>query len=360
MGVLDQHRGIIFTCMSRMRAALLASPRGGRLVGHRRRPRGGPQDAAATAARRCSCPGRRCGGSPSTTSPGSRRCSPRSRRCPSRRPCGCTSTCTKPAGYYATPVARIAGVGQVMGELLDSSDEQAISTAAMRQRAESYVQALGGDVAIWEVGNEVNGNWTGDPATVAEKLDAAYEVVSAAGGRTALTLYENDFGPEHCGDGEAEPTPLQYARRYVPPRRGRRARLRAAVLLPDPVRRRRAERGDRGGGTAGTPRGVPQRAARLRRGGPAAAGQQAHALAGAPDHALGLLAGPPAALLRRRLLLVVRGPGRAAQAGAAARSPRRSPSKKSRRPCSRRRRRPARGRRCRPRRRASRRPRVRR
>ena len=67
------------------------------------------------------------------------------------------------AAYYATPVARIAGVGQVMGELLDSSDEQAISTAAMRQRTESYVQALGGDVAIWEVGNEVNGNWTGRP-----------------------------------------------------------------------------------------------------------------------------------------------------------------------------------------------------
>ncbi len=120
------------------------------------------------------------------------------------------------AAYYAAPVARIAGVGQVMGELLDSSDEQAISTAAMRQRTESFVQALGGDVAIWEVGNEVNGNWTGDPSTVAEKLDAAYEVVAAAGGRTALTLYENDFGPEHCGDGEAEPTPLQYARRYIP------------------------------------------------------------------------------------------------------------------------------------------------
>jgi len=122
----------------------------------------------------------------------------------------------EPASYYATPVARIAAVGQVMGELLDSSDEQAISVSAMRQRTESYVQALGGDVAIWEVGNEVNGNWTGDPATVAEKLDAAYEVVTAAGGRTALTLYENNLGPEHCGDGEAEPTPLQYARSYIP------------------------------------------------------------------------------------------------------------------------------------------------
>jgi len=122
----------------------------------------------------------------------------------------------EPAGYYAPPVARIAAVGQVMGELLDSSDEQAISPAAMRTRALSYVQALGGDVAIWEVGNEVNGDWTGDPAAVTEKLDAAYEVVTAAGGRTALTLYENDFGTDDCGDGQAELTPLQYAHRYVP------------------------------------------------------------------------------------------------------------------------------------------------
>jgi hypothetical protein len=122
----------------------------------------------------------------------------------------------EPAGYYAAPVARIAGVAQVMGELLDSSDEQAITPGEMRSRTESYVRELGGDVAIWEVGNEVNGNWTGNPETVAEKLDVAYEVVAGAGGRTALTLYENDFGPDHCGDGESELTPLQFARRWVP------------------------------------------------------------------------------------------------------------------------------------------------
>ncbi len=122
----------------------------------------------------------------------------------------------EPAAYYAAPVARIAGVAQVMGELLDSSDEQAITPEEMRSRTESYVQQLGGDVAIWEVGNEVNGNWTGNPQAVSEKLDVAYEVVAAAGGRTALTLYANDFGPDHCGDGESELTPLQFARRYVP------------------------------------------------------------------------------------------------------------------------------------------------
>lgn len=49
-------------------------------------------------------------------------------------------------------------------------------------------------------------------ATVA----AAYDAVAAAGGETALTLYANDFGPDHCGDGPSELTPVQFARRWIP------------------------------------------------------------------------------------------------------------------------------------------------
>ena len=43
-------------------------------------------------------------------------------------------------------------------------------------------------------------------------------MVKAHKGRTALTLYANDFGPNHCGDGKAELTPLEFARRWIPPR----------------------------------------------------------------------------------------------------------------------------------------------
>jgi len=64
----------------------------------------------------------------------------------------------------------------------------------------------------------VNGNWTGPYLTVAAKLTEAYDDVAAAGGTTALTLYANDFGPDHCGDGQAELTPAQFSRRYVPAR----------------------------------------------------------------------------------------------------------------------------------------------
>jgi hypothetical protein len=124
----------------------------------------------------------------------------------------------EPAAYYAQPAAQIHAVSAVMGELLDSSDEKAISTGAFAARVKSYVQTLAGHVDIWEVGNEVNGNWTGARRTVAAKLAVAFDTVAAAGGQTALTLFANDFGPNNCGDGRSELTPTQFGERFVPAR----------------------------------------------------------------------------------------------------------------------------------------------
>jgi hypothetical protein len=122
----------------------------------------------------------------------------------------------EPASYYAPAVAQIDGASAVMGELLDSSDEKSISTEAFQGRVESFVHTLGSDVDIWEVGNEVNGNWTGSYAVVAAKLSEAYEDVARVGAATALTLYANNFGPDNCGDGSAELTPVQFSQQYVP------------------------------------------------------------------------------------------------------------------------------------------------
>jgi hypothetical protein len=120
------------------------------------------------------------------------------------------------ASYYARAVKQIDTVSAVMGELLDSTDEESISTRAFQARVASYVRTLGSAVAIWEVGNEVNGNWTGPYPVVSAKLTEAYNAVHAAGAASALTLFANNFGPDNCGDGPAELTPLQFARRYVP------------------------------------------------------------------------------------------------------------------------------------------------
>ena len=84
-----------------------------------------------------------------------------------------------------------------MGELLDSSDETGISTARFAERVRSYLRALGRKVDLWEIGNEVNGDWTGPYPVVSARLTAAYKEVKAAGGRTAPTLYYN----VGCGDG---------------------------------------------------------------------------------------------------------------------------------------------------------------
>jgi hypothetical protein len=118
----------------------------------------------------------------------------------------------RPAGYYTAAVARLRPVSYLMGELLDSADETRISVPAFRQRVASYLHTLGGRVDIWEIGNEVNGNWLGPHPAVAARLAQAYRAVSAAGHPTALTLYYN----AHCGDGPAELSPLAFSRRYVP------------------------------------------------------------------------------------------------------------------------------------------------
>jgi hypothetical protein len=120
------------------------------------------------------------------------------------------------ASSYAGAVAQLHQRSDVMGELLDSSDEKSISTAALHIRDESYLSTLGSNVDIWEVGNEVNGNWLGSYSTVAAKLTQAYNDVHAAGGTTALTLYSNNWTSDNCGDGASELTPVQFTQKYVP------------------------------------------------------------------------------------------------------------------------------------------------
>jgi hypothetical protein len=124
---------------------------------------------------------------------------------------------SEPASYYRSAVSTLSTVSGVMGELLDSSDATRITTSAYQSRVESYLTTLGPSVGIWEIGNEANGNWTGPYATGAAKTVEAYDDVAAVGAESALTLYANEYATDHCGDGSAELTPVEYSRRYVPP-----------------------------------------------------------------------------------------------------------------------------------------------
>jgi len=116
------------------------------------------------------------------------------------------------AASYAAAIRAIQPVSYVMGELLDSSDERHISTNAYNKRVQSYVSSLGTLVDIWEIGNEVNGNWTGRYSTVEAKLSDAFHDVASVGKRTALTLFYN-IG---CGDGPKELDPIAFSQKYVP------------------------------------------------------------------------------------------------------------------------------------------------
>lgn len=97
-----------------------------------------------------------------------------------------------PATYYQNALNSIYNVSYVMGEILDSYYVKNITIAGYEKRTKEYVNLLKNKVDIWEIGNEVNGEWLGTPASVVSKIKRAGKVVRAAGGKTALTLYYND------------------------------------------------------------------------------------------------------------------------------------------------------------------------
>ena len=120
--------------------------------------------------------------------------------------------------YYAGTVPQLRAGSYIMGELLDSSDFNSISVSAYTTKVNAYLDQIGGNVDLWEVGNEVNGNWLGSYTSVQSKITAAFDAVEGRGGKTALTLYENTFAPNNCGDGTGELTPVQFTNQYVPAR----------------------------------------------------------------------------------------------------------------------------------------------
>ncbi len=106
--------------------------------------------------------------------------------------------------YYLAPIQQIHPHSYVMGQILDSTDMANISVASFQSRAQSYVNLLGSNVDIWEIGNEINGSWVGsDTAATGDKVRAAYDVVHQAKGATALTFFweGNPTDANNCVDG---------------------------------------------------------------------------------------------------------------------------------------------------------------
>jgi len=96
-----------------------------------------------------------------------------------------------PATYYQDTTSKIRNVSYVMGELLDSYYVRQYSVQAYLDRAKEYVNTLGDSVDIWEVGNEINGEWLGTTPDVVAKMTGAYDIVKTQGKTAELTLYYN-------------------------------------------------------------------------------------------------------------------------------------------------------------------------
>ncbi|ACG73378.1 hypothetical protein AnaeK_2151 [Anaeromyxobacter sp. K] len=95
------------------------------------------------------------------------------------------------AGDYAPLLPAIHAVSDVMGELVDSYEVRSLPVDAYLARQREYLDALDGSVDVWEVGNEINGEWLGETADVVAKVAGAYDLVKARGRPAAVTLYQN-------------------------------------------------------------------------------------------------------------------------------------------------------------------------
>lgn len=118
---------------------------------------------------------------------------------------------TAPA-YYQNAISQIQPVSYIMGEVADSTELKDLSAQQYHDKVANYLAAYGGVVDLWEVGNEVNGNWTGPYTSVSAKIYDAYQQVKASGKRSALTLWYDDS----CGNGPTELDPIAFSNQYVP------------------------------------------------------------------------------------------------------------------------------------------------
>jgi hypothetical protein len=110
------------------------------------------------------------------------------------------------AASYLDATRQIKSVAYVFGQPVDSFYMRCFTPAAHLGRFKDYVTTMRSAVDIWEVGNEINGEWlfgktkgcspkvsvrATNQADVVTKMTEAYDYLKAQGKVTALTLYYN-------------------------------------------------------------------------------------------------------------------------------------------------------------------------
>ncbi len=146
-------------------------------------------------------------------------------------------SCSSPAAAstYTTAMETLKSQSRppfLLGEVLDSSYQGCFTVATTQSRWNDYVSTLGSYIDLWEVGNEINGNWLDSqdagksniscPWTVPTTTDAdvvtdminAYTIVKNAGKLAELTLYYPGAG-SGC-DSPAKFDPITWTEANVP------------------------------------------------------------------------------------------------------------------------------------------------
>jgi hypothetical protein len=108
-----------------------------------------------------------------------------------------------PASDYYAPLLRLHAVAYVMGEVMDSYYFPT-TLSAYKARTQELVSTLKGTVDVWEIANEINGEWlrphpsgstsvvNTEETQIGQMVEAANTIVKSVGGKTAITLYYND------------------------------------------------------------------------------------------------------------------------------------------------------------------------
>jgi hypothetical protein len=96
---------------------------------------------------------------------------------------------------YKELLTQIKPDSYIMGQLLDSYYVKNYSVKQYTDRAKEYYNALGNLVDIWEIGNEINGDWLekndGNIDSVVAMLQGTYDIIKPTGKKTAITFYFN-------------------------------------------------------------------------------------------------------------------------------------------------------------------------
>jgi hypothetical protein len=96
-----------------------------------------------------------------------------------------------PASYYVEAIDSIHNAAFIMGQALDSYFVSNYTVPEYHNRTVDYVNTFNTEIDLWEIGNEVNGEWLGDVDSVLAKIGTAFNVVKSYEKKTALTLFMN-------------------------------------------------------------------------------------------------------------------------------------------------------------------------